>query len=470
MNVVFAFEQAVLATIRTHAAIAPDDRVLVAVSGGADSTALLAALDALCRRGALAELAVAHLDHGLRAASACDAAFVGELAARFDRPLFVERDETLATVRANREAAAREARHAFLARTARAWGATRIALAHTRDDQAETVLMRLARGAGPASLAAMPAVREDGVVRPLLEQPRRACVAYLEARRIGWVEDESNADESFFRNRVRRRLLPLLDAELGVDVRARLARLATQLREESALAEQRLAELLPDATDAPLPIATVRAAGAGAPRLLHAWLARSGLRASERQVAAIARLAAGAHPSRAVVLPGAARVERRYEVLVLRRGSESRAVMTAAVPLDVPGEATIPGWRLTAAEDVAAPASPITPECAIFDLDRLSAPLQVRGPIPGDRVRLAHGSRKLADILIDAKVPRGERSGLAIVASGDDVVWVPGVVRSVLATPTATSRRRAVVRAERVATSVATSESTGVRNVDSRRA
>src|SRR5690554_2243039 len=105
MNIVFAFEQAVLATIRTHAAIAPDDRVLVAESGGADSTTLLAALHALCRRGELAELAGAHLDHGPRAANACAAAFVGELAARFDRPLFVERDETLATVRANREAA-----------------------------------------------------------------------------------------------------------------------------------------------------------------------------------------------------------------------------------------------------------------------------------------------------------------------------------------------------------------------------
>jgi tRNA(Ile)-lysidine synthase len=458
MNVVFAFEQAVLGTIRAHAAIGLDDRVLVAVSGGADSTALLAALDALCRRGALpADLAVAHLDHGLRDDSARDAIFVTELAQRFDRPCFVERASCLASSRGNVEATARSARYAFLARVAGEWGATRTALAHTRDDQAETVLLRLARGAGPQSLAAMRVTREDGVVRPLLAQPRRACVAYLEARGLTWVEDPSNADERFFRNRVRRRLLPLLEAELEVDVRARLARLAVQLREESALAEQRIAELLPGDPAAGLPLAALRAAGAGAPRLMHAWLARAGIRAGERQVETVMRVADGARPSGTVDLGRGARVVRRYEVLTVLRGAASGAACSTAA-LAIPGEAHIAGWSLRA-EPASGPVAIAADDVSALDLDRLSGPLRLRAPVPGDRVRLVHGRRKLADILIDARVPRHERSGLAVVSCGDDVLWVPGVVRSVVARPSPESRRCVVLRAERVTTVVASIES-----------
>jgi len=305
MKQTFAFEHGVLATILAHAAIAPGDRLLVAVSGGADSTALLAVLDALRGRGDLrVEIAVAHLNHHMRGAdSDRDAAAVAALARRFALPCFVGEADGLAGTATNREAVARAARFAFLAGVARDWGAARIALAHTRDDQAETVLLRLARGAGPASLGAMRTVRDDGVIRPLLEQPRAAGVAYLEARGLGWVEDASNADESFFRNRVRRRLLPLLEAELGVDVRSRLARLAGQLREESALAEQRIDTLLGDApAGAGLALATVAAAAEGAPRLLHAWLARAGVLASTRQIESLLRVARGRRPSAAVDL------------------------------------------------------------------------------------------------------------------------------------------------------------------------
>lgn len=455
-----AFEQAVRGTIRAHGAIAPGDRVLVAVSGGADSTALLAALDALVGHRALdATLAVAHLNHGLRgAASERDAAFVAELAARFALPCFAGRAESLVGVRANREAAAREARYAFLRRTAEAWGATRIALAHTRDDQAETVLLRLARGAGPASLGGMRIVRSDGIVRPLLGQARSACVAYLGARGLGWVEDESNADESFFRNRVRRRLLPFLEVELGVDVRGRLARLAGQLAEESALAEQRIDDLLRTWTtrDGALEIDALGQAGAGAPRLLHAWLARLGVRASERQIATLLRVASSSVPSGEVVVAGGWRVRRRYEDLVLAPAHDRARSPASAAALDVPGSAGIPGWSVRAdlVERADAPVGPEEPPGAWSCLDRdlLQAPLWVRGPRAGDRVRLPYGRRKLADILIDAKIPRHERAGLAVIGSGADVLWVPGVVRSVVAVTSAATHRRVRLRAERTGT------------------
>lgn len=455
MNDAHGFEQAVLGTIRSHAAIVAGDRVLVAVSGGADSSALLAVLDALRRRGALpVELAVAHLDHRLRgAASARDADFVRERARRLGLPCFVGEAPALAAVRANHEAAARAARHAFLAETAADWGATRVALAHTRDDQAETVVLRLARGAGPASLGAMRVVRDDGLVRPLLEQPRAACVAYLEERGLAWVEDESNRDPRFFRNRVRRRLLPLLDQELGVDVRARLARLARQLHEESALAEQRIASLLQDcAPGGDLPLARVHEAGSGGPRLLHAWLARAGIRASERQVATLEHIVRADDPSATVVLAGGRRVTRCYEVLRLLppAAAAERAATCDPAALAIPGVVAIAGWRLSAEPAVAgATSSDEEGRASLVDGDLLAAPLWVRAPVPGDRVRLVYGRRKLADILIDAKIPRHERAGLAVVGSGRDVLWVPGVVRSVVAGASATTRHCVVLRAER---------------------
>ena len=457
MESMHAFEQAVLGTIRAYGAIAPGDRVLVGVSGGADSTALLAALEALADRLDVT-LAVAHLNHRLRgAASERDAAFVAELAARLALPCFVGASDVLAGVRSNREAAAREERHGFLWRTAREWGATRVALAHTRDDQAETLLLRLARGAGPASLGGMRVVRDDGLVRPLLEQPRSACVAYLGVRGIGWVEDESNADEAFFRNRIRHRLLPLVEAELGVDVRARLARLAAQLNEESALAEQRLDDLLREPVrDRALPIDVLRHAGAGAPRLVHAWLARCGVRATGKQIAMLRQVAASAEPSGEVALGGGWRVRRCYAELRLAPAHDADPAPAAATELDVPGSAVIPGWcvRTDLADHVPAPPGVadgrVVRSC--LDRDRLHAPLWIRGPRPGDRVRLAYGRRKLADILIDAKIPRHERAGLAVIGCGADVLWVPGVVRSVLADPSATTRRCVIVLAERTGT------------------
>jgi tRNA(Ile)-lysidine synthase len=299
----------------------------------------------------------------------------------------------------------------------------------------------------------MRVVREDGLVRPLLEQPRAACVDYLRARAIGWVEDESNADESYFRNRVRRRLLPQLDAELGVDVRARLARVADQLREESALAEQRIDDLLGDAAPGTaLPIATVQRAGSGAPRLLHAWLARAGIRANARQIALLVQIAAGADPSAEVVLGDGRCVRRSYERLLLAAAHDLVEPVAEAAQLDVPGTITILGWRVDA-EAMESSASNVGQERAsnrsCLDRDQLDAPLWVRSPAAGDRVRLSYGRRKLADILIDAKIPRHQRAGLAVIGCGADVLWVPGIVRSVVANLSKATRRCVMLRAER---------------------
>jgi len=453
MSRAFAFERAVLETIRTHAALGAHDRVLVACSGGADSTALLAVLASLRDAGVLpVALAVAHLNHRLRGAeSERDAAAVRALAARFGVPCFVGDAPELAATRANLEARARAARHAFLARVAAEWPARRTALAHTRDDQAETVLLRLARGAGPHGLGAMRVVRADGIVRPLLEQARADCVAYLDERGIGWIEDSSNADETLFRNRVRRRLLPLLESELGVDVRARLARLAEQLREESALAEQRIDALLEPREGPGLALETLARAGVGAPRLLHGWLARTGIRPTSRQVAAVLGIARGDRPSASVDVGGGRTVARRYErlevVADVPRAAIGEPVATGPILLHVPGRANLSAWQVTAEPGPGALPPADGDASSLVDLDLLPGPLSLRAPAPGDRVRLAHGRRKLSDILIDAKVPRPDRRRLVVIGCGEEIVWVPGVVRSVVAGASMETRRFAVLHA-----------------------
>ncbi|MBI2205238.1 MAG: tRNA lysidine(34) synthetase TilS, partial [Candidatus Rokubacteria bacterium] len=189
---------AVRDTIRRHAMLAGGERVLVAVSGGADSVALLYTLLALRAELGL-ELHVVHVDHQLRPDSSRDAAFVAALAARLDVPADVV---TVDVARAGSlEDAARHARYAALDARAAAIGATRIAIGHTADDQAETVVMRLLEGAGPRGLAAIPPVR-GRIVRPLIETRRAAIADMLRAAGHEWLEDPSNADPRFLRNRI----------------------------------------------------------------------------------------------------------------------------------------------------------------------------------------------------------------------------------------------------------------------------
>ena len=209
--------------------------VVVGLSGGADSVALLDALASLRRRRGFRVVA-AHLDHGLRAGSADDAAFCAELCRALDVPLRVGRADVrgrAARERGGLEQAARRERYAFLRRAREEESAFAIAVAHTRDDQAETLLLRLLRGAGATGLAGM-RPRTADVVRPLLAVSRDEVLAYLRERGLAWREDPSNADLAPRRNRVRHELIPYLEERFNPGVRASLARTASVLAEEAA--------------------------------------------------------------------------------------------------------------------------------------------------------------------------------------------------------------------------------------------
>jgi len=446
----FVFEAQVRRDIDAQKLLQPGQGVVVGVSGGADSMALLTVLHALGRRHGLPlEITVAHLDHGLRgAASERDAAFVSERARALGVRVESERSDGLGASAANLEERAREARSAFFARVADSVGAPSIAVGHTRDDQAETVLQRLARGGGVRSLAAMEPRRADGLVRPLLRRRRHECLAYLAAREVPFVEDDTNRDPAFTRNRIRHQLLPELSRGLGVDMGERLAALAGDLRVEAALAERQVEAVLARQEPDTLRVADVVAAGAGAGRIVHAWLASLGHRAQRAQIETLVEISRSGAASAGLDLADV-RVERSYEVLTCRTPGQTTPGADR-LRWEVPGALELGSGWLLMAEEAEGSQEAVSAEDPVVDRRAVREALTVRRPEPGDRIRLRAGRRKLSDLFIDLKIPRPERSRLAVVASGTDIIWVPGVAVAADVLPGKSTKRWMRLRAERV--------------------
>ncbi|MCI0342551.1 MAG: tRNA lysidine(34) synthetase TilS [Planctomycetales bacterium] len=454
-------------SLAARGVVADGDRVVVACSGGGDSVALLHLLRELpAAGGPRLGLVVATLDHGIRGEeSAADAAFVEALAARLGLPCRRGRADVpglLARDGGSLEDLARRERYRFLGEVAREAGSSAIALAHTRDDQAETMLLRLARGAGPRGLGGMRALRPLApgspirIWRPLLGVCRDDLRAALHERGESWREDATNEDRHRARARVRHEALPALEAALGPGFAARLA--------DAASSFAALADLL-DAAAAPLAEACVRPAPQGALVLREPLLGLPSSLLAPVLAAAFAR--AGGDPGRlgrghydrladllggrgvATTLPGAIEARATAEGLRLddspRRVAESppcpepaegsrRVECTVPVPGSVetwPGGGTlrtaelVPGGR--APLDLLGPAGP--DRAAVLDCEAIALPLRARPRRAGDRFRPlgAPGRRLLSDVLVDRKVPRDVRDILPVLedASGR-ILWVPG--------------------------------------------
>ena len=229
-----ALLQQIRRTILRHGLCPPGTRVLVGVSGGSDSVALLRAVVELARTSEYGVAGVAHFNHRLRATAARDEAFCRDLAGSLGLPFLADGADVAAyaaTERCSVEDAARRLRYEFLDRAAQDAGADRVAVGHTLDDQAETVLLKLMRGAGPSGLAGV-YPKKGAVIRPLLDVSRSELRAWLASLGQAWVDDETNDDLSNPRNRVRHRVLPELDAAYGGSTRAAIARSAELARED----------------------------------------------------------------------------------------------------------------------------------------------------------------------------------------------------------------------------------------------
>jgi tRNA(Ile)-lysidine synthase len=431
----------VQACIESHAMFPTGAKVVVAVSGGADSMALLFALFHL-RSVYNMTLIVAHVNHQLRGEEAeQDALFVEQQAVYLGLPFHQTCVDVKALQQSSRisvQQAARQLRYRFLHALHQALNATRVALGHTADDQAETLLMRFVRGSGPAGFVGIPAVRLP-FVRPLLTVSRPAIYAYLQGEHCPWVEDSSNAHMIYLRNRVRLDLLPKLQ-QYNPQIVRRLNELADMLRADNQVLEQQVDEwaLQTLAWQAQsrveiccrlfglAPVAIQR-------RLLHRIievLATSTEAVGFRHIERLRQFIVSGNQERRCSLPGEIGTERRAETILLWNLSKTPAI-PCILALPVPGKVDIVPFNIRLTADVISKPFPLgrmSPQRALLDLDRIGCPLQVRVRQPGDRFYPlgSLGSKKLQDFFVDTRIPRGERPYVPLVVSNREIVWVVG--------------------------------------------
>jgi tRNA(Ile)-lysidine synthase len=430
---------------------APGTRLVAAVSGGADSVAMLRALAAAAPVLGL-EFSVAHLDHGIRPEAGADADFVQDLCNRIGLDLDREQVDVPTAARAahrSLEMQARTMRYAFFKRVSRRRHADAVLTAHTLDDQAETLLLNLCRGAGPAALGGIPpdsVILGVRVVRPLLNVSRRAIEDYLHAAGQPWREDATNRDTSYRRNAVRHRVLPLLGETLNPRVPAALARAATLLRDDNALLDTlataaftRLRQTTGATGDA-LPLAPFRALHpALRRRLLAQWLREAGV-APERlrfdwieRLDTLARDDAGGGRIR---LAAGLEIWHEYDRLRCRPAAAVTPAASETV-LAIPGITPLPAFGCHAdvrvdkgfSREPSAPPGTIPAQVHLRH-DPGSEPfiLSVRTWEPGDRIGMLgmEGTRKVQDILTDAKIPAPQRDRIPVFCVNGAVAWIPG--------------------------------------------
>jgi tRNA(Ile)-lysidine synthase len=428
----------ILAYIREQQLVRAGDRVGVAVSGGADSVALLRALLELRAKLGIV-LAVAHFNHSLRGEqSDGDEAFVAELAKQHELEFFAGHAKVRDHATAHKlsiETAARELRYQWLGQLAREHRFDCIATAHTRDDQAETVLLKFLRGAGTRGLAGIyPVLVADDdnkgarIVRPLLCVGRDEVEAYLTALDQSWREDETNLDRRFLRNRVRHELLPLLDREYNPNIRVILNELADVSRAEEEYWESLVREtgalVQPDELRlqgfAELPIALQR-------RLLRRFAEQNGPALDFEHVEKLRRCALG--ESLRAELPGGRIVAREKDRLRLCK-AEGRAAGAYRYVLPIPGEIRIVELEVTLqATIVTEEFARELPPGVLLSRNLLAPELMVRNWTPGDRYRRAHrgAEEKLKRIFAEARFPAERRPTWPLVLNGNDIVWVQGL-------------------------------------------
>ncbi len=459
-----AFEHALLKQVQRDGLLSAGDRVLVAVSGGPDSVALLQALCA-CRESLGVALAVVHCDHGLRGGeSTDDAAWVERLARNLGLPFFRKTLHLPLVLRERRgesvQAVARERRYACLGDVADAWGADKVAVGHTQDDQVETVLMGMLRGTGLAGLSGMPVRRHPRVIRPLLHVSRAELLRYLEEKGCGFRMDSSNADPKYLRSRIRHELVPLLKT-LNPGVTRALSRQAAVLRDEHRYLDDVAGAMLDSATvrhEEGLVVSRAGLLAVPVPiqrrMILHAAarLRPEPLRC-EAVETVLRHVVHGISGSTARF--GRLDVAREYDRITFIEtptAHEGRVRPDLSCLWSFPGSIRWPGTGQTiegAVRLVEGVSFPRDASVAYLDADRFGHDLTVRSWRPGDYF-FPHGMggrrKKIQDFFSDAKVRQSMRRTVPLVVAPEGILWVGGYRADHRFRVMPATRRVAVVR------------------------
>ncbi|HWO89903.1 MAG TPA: tRNA lysidine(34) synthetase TilS [Gemmatimonadales bacterium] len=417
----------VRAHVRRRGWFTAPGRAVLAVSGGADSLALLDLFAALAPEFAL-ELVVAHADHGIHPASGLVASEVERLSrGRYGLEVIAGR---LGLGEGTSETTAREARYRFLRRAQREVQARWLLTAHHRDDQIETVLLRVLRGSAPVGLAGIREAGPRGLLRPLLPFTRAELVGHVRSRGLDPHEDPANSDPTHLRSWLRTLVLPVLERRLPAlrDALAVVAAHAAREREAWDAVLNRLPELELAVREERVDVARAPLATydqALAVELLRAATRRAGLIVGPRAASRCIRFAARAASGRRLELGEGLVAEAAFDRLVITRPAPAPAPLFLA---GESGEAEFDGFRLRWTPDAAPPVQPRAGWQAWFT----PGPLAVRAPVSGDRLRPLGGvgHRAVRRLLMEADVPRADRWQYPVLARGDAPVWVPGVCRA----------------------------------------
>jgi tRNA(Ile)-lysidine synthase len=442
-------EQEVVGFIREQNLFSAGDRLVVAVSGGADSVCLLHIL-AQRRKELGVELHVAHLDHQLRGAeSDSDASYVSALARRLNVPATIERRDVAAyrdQKGVSLEEAAREVRYSFLAEVAEEVSASKVVVGHTRDDHIETIVMHLLRGAGTAGLcglqprSVLPYGGNNGqleVVRPLLALSRQETLDYCQRYNLVPRNDSSNVSPSFLRNRVRLELLPVLRSyNPGIDkALLRLADIAGDdisfIEKQASLLWEKLASREDDI------IYLNMSQMIALPRAMQRQIFRRAvkqLRGNLKDVEADhieAMMDFLSKPAgKKLYLTDGLMLSTEYGRLVLASAQASTCPLPAfegTFRIEIPGETDLPGWRIRA-DIIRGVVGEEDGLSASFDLDKVGRELTVRRRRPGDRFQPfgMRQTKKLQDFMVDSRIPRSWRDRVPLVCSPEQILWLVG--------------------------------------------
>jgi tRNA(Ile)-lysidine synthase len=454
----------VRATVERYRMIREADTVIVGVSGGIDSVVLLHVLIAFRDEYDLSLIA-AHLDHGIRGQeSRRDAEFVRNLAHGLGLPLESAVADVPALAKRERitiQEAAREARYDFYEKVRKKHKGHKVATGQTADDQAETILMRVIRGAGLRGLKGIPPVRGGVYIRPLIETSRGDVERFAREEDLSYVSDSSNIKDVYLRNRVRHDLIPHVEREYNPNIRKGLTRMASILsREDDFLdreAEEAVAGLMEGHGEGfSLDIPGLKGYHEAIrfrvlQKALAAALGGDLRRITTAHLEAISGLLTRCAPNKVLCLPEGIYAEKHYTKLFIRRG-KAPAVFPFEYIVDVPGVTILEGLGKKLVTRIEGAKRGIigdaNPNVAYLDDDRLVYPLTMRSYGEGDRfIPLGmKDSKKLKDFFIDSKVPRALRRRTPLLVSGGTIAWVVGYRPSECFKVTEASER--ILRAE----------------------